>query len=97
MTIELQMVSLAVVVPLYHLSRVVDILGIQMPDILYKDSRWVRLQSYFSDILMKVSIQLFVPLFKVVPLVKGNDAQSLWMGGKLYKGFYCVKKLHVTV
>ena len=40
-TIELQLVSLAIIVPLDHFTGIVDIFGVHMPYILHEDSRRV--------------------------------------------------------
>ena len=93
MAIELQLVGLAVVMPLYHLSGVVDILGINIPDVLYEYVRRVRQLRRFFNIIIQVIIQFFVPLFKVSLLVEDDYAESLGMYGIFDKGSDSVNKL----
>ena len=59
--VKLQLVSLALVMALNHLSSMVDVSGVLMRDILYDDSRCIRLSLNLYDILIDIIKQLVVP------------------------------------
>ena len=83
-TIELQLVSLTIIVTLDHLTGVVYIFGIYMPYVLHEDSRWVRQLAHIENIPIQVSIQLLIPLLPIVPLIEYYYAKSLRMRRFLY-------------
>ena len=84
-TVELQLVSLAVVMALVHESRVVHIFGPLMPNILREDRGWVRPFRHFVNIAFQLSCPELVLLVPEVILVIDSDVKSLGIGGLLYE------------
>ena len=60
--VKLQLISLAFVMTLDHLSSVEDVFGVLMPDILHDDSRCIWLLLHFFDIVIDVIKHLEIPL-----------------------------------
>ena len=60
--VKLQLISLAFVISLNHLSSVEDVFGVLMPDILHDDSRCIWLLLHLYDIVIDVTKHLEIPL-----------------------------------
>ena len=96
-TIYLQLVSLTIVMSLVHLSGMVYILGIFMPYIFNKDSRFVWLLRYFIDKIFEVFC-LFIVCFVIeIILIKDDNAKSLRIRGLCNEQFNCRLELFITV
>ena len=76
-TVKLHLVSLSFVVPLIHISSMVNILGLLIPNIFHEDRGWVRSLFHFVNILNEVFIKLHVPFVPKVLLIIDNYAKSL--------------------
>ena len=96
-TIELQLISFAVVVTLIHKAGDVNITSFLMPYIFQK-YRWrVFLLSHFINILLEVFLKPLVLFIPKVILVVDNYAKPIRVSGLLNEGLNCFFELAVTV
>ena len=97
MTIELQLVSLIVVMSLDHMSGEVHIFCVLMPYVLHQYSWRFRQLCCFGNKLIQVSVQLLVPFFPEVVLVVDDYSKSSRVSCLFNQLFYSRNKLQITV
>ena len=96
-TIELQLISFAVVVKLIHKTGEVNIFSFHMPYIFQKYRRRIWLLCHFLDILLKVFLNPLIPFIPEIKLVLDNYAESFRVSGLVNEGLNCLLELAVTV
>ena len=96
-TVELQLVGLAVIVLLDHVSGVINIFGVLVPHVLQDNSWRVMCLRHFGKIPIQVGIQLLVPLVPDVVLVVSDYAKSPGVSGFIYQRSYGLNELKISV
>ena len=80
-TVDLHLIGLTVIVALDHLSSMVYILGVLMPNSFYEDLRCVWQSCHLFDVVFKTFINLQIPLSLDIDLVENDYTQSLRIFG----------------
>ena len=84
MTVNLQLVGLAIVVTLDHLSSMVNIFSVLMPYVFQENRRSFWILCNFLKILFEVIHKISIPLVLEVELVIDNYSESLRIFGLIY-------------
>ena len=97
MTVKLHLICLTIVMPLVHISSIVNILCILVPGIFYEDRGCVWWFLHFTNIFNKFIFKLFVPIVPEVHLIIDNYAKALRMSSFFNEWLYSMNKLVITV